>query len=99
MGSGVQVLPLNQRGRFFDQRLRTIGAATLPNLSPDGPLLSIDDLMADFKISRRQITVFIEQKKLRIFRIGKLIRTTQAERDRFVRQLIAEDLEKMEGVK
>ncbi len=66
-------------------------------IPPDGPLLSIDDLMADFKVSRRQITVFIEQGKLKTFRIGKLIRTTQAERDRFVRQLIADDLADLEG--
>ena len=62
-------------------------------IPPDGPLLSIDDLMADFKVSRRQITVFIEQGKLKTF----LIRTTQAERDRFVRQLIADDLADLEG--
>ena len=66
-------------------------------LPPDGLLLSIDDLMADFKVSRRQINIFIEQRKLKTFRMGKLIRTTQAERDRFVRQLIAEDLAELEG--
>ena len=66
-------------------------------IPPDGPLLSIDDLKADIKVSRRQITVFIEQGKLKTYRIGKLIRTTQAERDRFVRQLIADDLADLEG--
>ncbi len=67
-------------------------------IPPDGPLLSIDDLMADFKVSRRQINIFIEQRKLKIFRMGKLIRTTQAERDRFVRQLITDDLADLEGM-
>ena len=64
----------------------------------DGPLLGVDDLMADFKISRRQVHNFAEQGKIKFFKMGKLLRTTQAERDRFVQQLIAEDLVRREDL-
>ncbi len=66
------------------------------DFSPDGPLLGVDDLMADFKCSRRQVHNFLEQGKIKFFKMGRLLRTTQAERDRFVQQLIADEQKRLE---
>lgn len=68
------------------------------DFSPDGPLLGVDDLMADFKCSRRQVHNFLEQGKIKFFKMGRLLRTTQAERDRFVQQLIAEEQQRLEDL-
>ena len=68
------------------------------DFSHDGPLLGVDDLAADFKVSVRQIQNFHEEGKIKFFKMGRLLRTTQAERDRFVRQLIKEEGERQEDM-
>ena len=66
------------------------------DFSHDGPLLGVDELMADFKVSRRQVHNLFEQGRIKFFKMGRLVRTTQAERDRFVQQLISEEQQRME---
>ena len=68
------------------------------DFSHDGPLLGVDELMADFKCSRRQVHNLFEQGKIKFFKMGRLVRTTQAERDRFVQQLIAEEQQRTEDL-
>ena len=68
------------------------------DFSHDGPLLGVDELMADFKCSRRQVHNLFEQGRIKFFKMGRLVRTTQAERDRFVQQLIAEEQQRLEDM-
>jgi hypothetical protein len=68
------------------------------DFSHDGELLSVDDLAADFKVSTRQVQIFHEEGRIKFFKMGRLLRTTQAERDRFVRQLIKDDAERQNAL-
>ena len=55
-----------------------------------GELLSKEDLAADFKCCLRQIDNLEEAGRIRFFKLGRLKRTTTAERDRLVAELIRE---------
>ena len=63
-----------------------------------GPLLGIEDLMADLKLARRQVEKLIELGEIQSFKMGKLRRTTQAARDAYVQRLIAEEQQRLEDL-
>lgn len=69
---------------------------TEQDFSHAGPLFSVDGLATDLDCSTRQVHNFIEQGKIKFFKMGRLLRTTQAERDRFVQQLIADEQKRLE---
>ena len=70
-------------------------AASLP---VDGPVMTIDDLMADLKISRRQVELLFENGAIASFKDGKRRLATQAARDDFVRRRIHEELARLEAL-
>jgi hypothetical protein len=71
---------------------------TEQDFSHAGPLFSVDGLATDLDCSTRQVHNFIEQGKIKFFKMGRLLRTTQAERDSFVQQLIKEEAERQEDL-
>jgi len=67
-------------------------------LPVDGPLLTIEDLMADFRCSRRQIEMLFELGKIASFKDGKHRVTTPAARDEYIRRRMAEELQRLEDL-
>ena len=70
-------------------------AASLP---VDGPVMTINDLMVDLKISRRQVEFLFENGAIASFKDGKRRLATQAARDDFVRRRIHEELVRLEAL-
>ena len=62
----------------------------------DGRLLTIRDLMDDFRCSRRQVEILIETGELAAFKDGRVWKTTVEARNDFVRRRIAKRLRELE---
>ena len=67
-------------------------------LPVSGPVFTINDLMADLKISRRQVELLFENGAIASFKDGKRRLATQAARDDFVRRRIHEELVRLEAL-
>jgi hypothetical protein len=77
---------------------RTLALRRAAELPVDGPLLAIEDLMADLGCSRRQIEMLFELGEIACFKDGKHRVTTPAIRDDYVRRRIAEEIQRLEDM-
>ena len=77
---------------------RTLALKQAIELPVDGPLLTIECLMADFRCSRRQVEMLFELGEIASFKDGKHRVTTPAIRDDYVRRRMAEEIQRLEDM-
>ena len=75
---------------------RALALKQAAELPVHGPLLTIEDLMQDFRCSRRQIEMLFELGEIASFKDGKHRVTTPAIRDDYVRRRMAEEIQRLE---